>query len=144
MRYVKIIAAAIALTATAANAEYMIKIPLERDNGGFLPVGSIVFKSEPAPTPISSTNEEKCYAAESATRLMLQNKWNTSVESYGWVELNRRGQVYYTCELKITVPAAISSACIGNYESVEQLRIDVVALTAVNTAINYSYYGQCN
>ncbi|MBU2080270.1 MAG: hypothetical protein KKE27_19790 [Alphaproteobacteria bacterium] len=41
------------LTASAfANAEYMIKIPLEANNGGALPNGSIqIVKNEPAPAP---------------------------------------------------------------------------------------------
>lgn len=41
------------LTASAfANAEYMVKIPLEANNGGTLPNGSIqIVKNEPAPAP---------------------------------------------------------------------------------------------
>lgn len=84
MRYVKIIAAAIALTATAANAEYMVKIPLEVNMGGFLPVGSIVFKGGNTGTPsIPSTPSVNPSSSAEACMNNVDLARNV-VESYGW------------------------------------------------------------
>lgn len=42
------------LFVTSANAEYLIHIPLEQDNGGFLPNNSIIIVSEVTP-PVNET-----------------------------------------------------------------------------------------
>lgn len=48
------------LTVSAfANAEYMVKIPLERSGGGLLPDGSIqIVRNEQAPAPAVLTDEQ--------------------------------------------------------------------------------------
>lgn len=95
MRYVKIIAAAIALTATAANAEYMVKIPLEVNNGGFLPVGSIVFKGGNTGTPSNPSTPSVNPSSSAEACMNSVNLARNVIESYGWIYIK---QDYLTSE----------------------------------------------
>lgn len=56
----KTILTIVILTVSAfANAEYMVKIPLERSGGGLLPDGSIqIVRNEQAPAPAVLTDEQ--------------------------------------------------------------------------------------
>lgn len=134
MRYVKIIAAAIALTATAANAEYMVKIPLERDNGGFLPVGSIVFKSEPettppAPTPIVITDAQ-----------IIE-----TINSYGDPSItfaSRNWSVLVNYPIAKDYGCTFSDAQRNDFES--YFHSTNTSKYGKSVMIEYSFYGTCN
>lgn len=136
MRYVKIIAAAIALTATAtaANAEYMIKIPLETNNGGFLPVGSIVFKSEPeptqpAPTPIVITDAQ-----------IIE-----TINSYGDPSItfaSRNWSVLVNYPIAKDYGCTFSDAQRNDFES--YFHSTNTSKYGKSVMVEYSFYGTCN
>lgn len=134
MRYVKIIAAAIALTATAANAEYMIKIPLERDNGGFLPVGSIVFKSKPEPTPPAPAPIVLTDAQIIETINSYGDPSITFASREGWVVVNYPTAKYYGCTFSFDQK--------NDFE--RYFHRTNISKYGKSIPVDYSFYGTCN
>lgn len=134
MRYVKIIAAAIALTATAANAEYMVKIPLEANMGGFLPVGSIVFKSEPEPTPPAPT-----------PIVITDAQIIETINSYGDPSItfaSRNWSVLVNYPISKDYGCTFSDAQRNDFES--YFHSTNSSKYGKSVMVEYSFYGTCN
>lgn len=132
MKYVKIMAAAIALTATSANAEYMVKIPLETNNGGFLPVGSIVFKSEPEPTP-------------PAPIVITDAQIIETINSYGDPSItfaSRNWSVLVNYPIAKDYGCTFSDAQRNDFES--YFHSTNTSKYGKSVMVEYSFYGTCN
>lgn len=84
-----------ALFVTSANAEYLIHIPLESQQGGFLPDNSIIMVSssstptEPAPTPTEDTG----------CKYDIYYHSDVSTEEYLWVRSRNTTNGLYTDQI---------------------------------------------
>jgi len=128
------IVSATAIFASAANAEYMVKIPLETNNGGFLPVGSIVFKSEPeptqpAPTPIVITDAQ-----------IIE-----TINSYGDPSItfaSRNWSVLVNYPIAKDYGCTFSDAQRNDFES--YFHSTNTSKYGKSVMVEYSFYGTCN
>jgi len=141
------------LTASAfANAEYMIKIPLEVSGGGSLPNGSIqivkngVNPTNPAPEPTPDipaepeapalTPELACFARESEARSFIANNVVDGVFEY--VEFHDiPNDTSPTCRIRFTAPKSLYFPFCAGVEDENNARS--IALMNAAKAANFSY-----
>lgn len=150
-------------TAFNANAEYMVKIPLEVANGGALENDSLKFVGEhtdagsgsgndndgEVTTPIESMElDAQCDAFASEANIFLQSQYS-DVHMLGYeyktIVLPPFG-AKQSCVLTLNVPANKGATCTGNSTYTGQLGNDLSALGAKYTVprtYGYSYYGSC-
>lgn len=127
------IIAAVLFSATAS-AEYMIKIPLERDNGGFLPTGSIVFKSEPEPTPPAPAPIVLTDAQIIETINSYGDPSITFASRDGWVVVNYPKAKNYGCTFSFDQK--------DDFES--YFHRTNISKYGTSVMVEYSFYGTCN
>lgn len=142
------------LTASAfANAEYTMYIPLEANNGGALPNGSISFvnnevnPTNPAPEPVEPetpaepeapalTGEQACAARENEARSFIANNVVNAVFEY--VEFHDiPNDTSPTCRIRFTAPKALYFPFCAGVEDENNARS--LALTNAAKAANFSY-----
>lgn len=128
----KIILTIAILTASAfANAEYMIKIPLEVAGGGSLPNGSIqIVKSEPAPAP--------------APMVLTDEQIIETINSFGDASItfaSRSGSVV------VNYPLAKTYGCTFSFEQIESFERHFhrtnIANYGKSVLVEYLFYGAC-
>ena len=122
------------LTASAfANAEYMIKIPLEANNGGALPNGSIqIVKNEPAPAPAP------------APTVLTDEQIIETINSFGDASItfaSRSGSVV------VNYPLAKTYGCTFSFEQIESFERHFhrtnIANYGKSVLVEYLFYGAC-
>lgn len=120
------------LTASAfANAEYMVKIPLEANNGGALPNGSIqIVKNEPAPAP--------------APMVLTDEQIIETINSFGDASINfasRSGSVV------VNYPIAKDFGCTFSFEQREAFERHFhntnMTRYGKSVLVEYLFYGAC-
>lgn len=130
----KIILTIAILTASAfANAEYMIKIPLEAKNGGALPNGSIqIVKNEPAPAPAP------------APVVLTDEQIIETINSFGDASItfaSRSGSVV------VNYPLAKTYGCTFSFEQIEgfERHFHNTNMTRYGKSVlvEYLFYGAC-
>ncbi|WP_240112233.1 hypothetical protein [Pseudomonas aeruginosa] len=165
MNEIKYLVAAIAMTtAFNANAEFMVKIPLEISNGGGLENGSLKFVGENTNAGSGSGNDDndgevtppiesmepdaQCDAFASEANIFLQSQYSdVHMLSYEYktIVLPPFG-AKQSCVLTLEVPEKKGATCTGNSTYTGQLGSDLSALGAKYTVprtYSYSYYGGC-
>ncbi len=122
------------LTASAfANAEYMIKIPLEVAGGGSLPNGSIqIVKSEPAPAPAPVPP-----ALTDQQIIETINSFSDSSITFA----SRSGSVV------VNYPLAKTYGCTFSFEQIESFERHFHRTNIANYGdsilVEYIFYGAC-
>jgi len=124
------------LTASAfANAEYMIKIPLEVSGGGALPNGSIqIVKNEPAPAP----------APAPAPTFLTDEQIIETINSFGDASItfaSRSGSVV------VNYPIAKDFGCTFSFEQREAFERHFhntnMTRYGKSVLVEYLFYGAC-
>lgn len=126
------------LTASAlANAEYMIKIPLEKNGGGSLPNGSIqIVKNEPAPAPAP--------APTPTPTLLTDQQIIETINSFGDASItfaSRSGSVV------VNYPIAKDFGCTFSFEQREAFERHFhntnMTRYGKSVLVEYLFYGAC-
>ncbi|WP_447914239.1 hypothetical protein [Pseudomonas aeruginosa] len=136
------IVSATAIFASAANAEYMVKIPLERNQGGFLADNSISFvpaisggeneTPEPEPTPPAAT-------------VLTDAQIIDTINSYGDASItfaSRNGSVIVNYPIAKDYGCTFSNSQRDSFESYFHSTNN--SKYGKSVLVEYSFYGTCN
>ncbi|HBP1407682.1 hypothetical protein EQ826_10675 [Ectopseudomonas mendocina] len=147
MNGVKTLTAIVVMTAAfSVNAGYRMHIPLEKDGGGNLPNGSIVFTGETEIEPVDKAKECDDNASNVPGLLSstypdvnyVSHRFTTFkqfVPGVGFADVEG-------CEVTIELPNSKGAYCTSNDDYAMAVSVNVQSLGIDRVMINY--YGECN